>query len=64
MACRGTNSCSEIHKGKGKAVPLHAKHARRRGRGITVPVLVLVLKGVGWSATPPPSGERPGTLCI
>ena len=24
----------------------------------------MVLEGFGWSATPPPSGKRPGTLFI
>jgi len=33
MACRRTNRCFEIHKGKGEAFPLHAKHAQKGGRG-------------------------------
>jgi hypothetical protein len=52
MACRGTNHCSEIHKGKGKAVPLHAKHARRGGRGIAVPILI-PNAGMSWVVSHP-----------
>jgi hypothetical protein len=63
MMCRVTNHCSEIHKGKGKAVPLHAKHARKEGVWLYL-YSSLVLEEVGWSTTPPPSGKRPGTLCI